>query len=58
MEETAFIWWKSLLQKRKRTFCTVFNLPDSWVTQDSSIDFDILTKVYKRVNKIKKHGNI
>jgi len=58
MEEKAFIWWRSLTTNRKKRYVIIYSLPDSWVTKESDISFEILTKVYKKVHKIKKHEGI
>ena len=58
MEENAFIWWRSLTTNKKKRYVIIYSLPNTWVTKESDISFEILTKVYKKVHKIKKHGNI
>lgn len=58
MEEEAFIWWRSLTTNKKKRYVIIYSLPNTWVTKESDISFEILTKVYKKVHKIKKHGNI
>ncbi len=58
MEEKAFIWWRSLTTNKKKRYVIIYSLPDSWVTKESDISFEILTKVYKKIHKIKKNGNI
>lgn len=58
MEEEVFIWWRSLTANKKKRYIIIYSLPNTWVTRESDISFEILTKVYKKVHKIKKHGNI
>lgn len=57
MEEEAFIWWRSLTTNNKKRYIIIYSLPDTWVTKERDISFEILTKVYKKVHKIKKHEN-
>lgn len=56
MEEKAFIWWRSLTSNKKKRYSIIYSLPDTWVTKESDISFEILTKVYKKVHKIKKEN--
>ena len=58
MEEKAFLWWRSLTANKKKRYVIIYSLPNTWVTKESDISFEILTKVYKKVHKIKKHENI
>lgn len=56
MEEEAFIWWGSLTANKKKRYVIIYSLPNTWVTRESDISFEILTKVYKKVHKIKKEN--
>jgi hypothetical protein len=58
MEEIAFTWWRSLKPNKQKSYCIGYSLPFSWITEDGNIDFNILSKVYKKIHKIKKHENI
>lgn len=58
MEEEAFIWWRALTTNKKKRYVIIYSLPDTWVTKESDISFEILTKIYKKVHKIKKNENI
>ena len=57
MEENAFIWWRSLTTNKKKRYVIIYSLPNTWATKESDISFEILTKVYKKVHKIKKNEN-
>ena len=54
MEEEVFIWWRSLTTNNKKRYIIIYSLPDTWVTKERDISFEILTKVYRKVHKIKK----
>jgi len=58
MEEEAFIWWRSLTTNKKKKYIIIYSLPNTWITKESNISFEVLTKVYKKVHKIKKNENI
>lgn len=58
MEEEVFIWWRALSTNKKKRYTIIYSLPDTWITKESDISFEILTKVYKKVHKIKKHEKI
>lgn len=58
MEEEAFIWWRSLTTNKKKKYIIIYSLPNTWITKESDISFEVLTKVYKKIHKIKKNENI
>lgn len=57
MEEKAFIWWRALTTNKKKKYIIIYSLPNTWITKESDISFEVLTKVYKKIHKIKKNEN-
>jgi len=54
MEEEAFIWWRSLTTNKKKKYIIIYSLPNTWITKESDISFEVLTKVYKKYIKSRK----